>query len=262
MVRGTSLEVYRGLNTFLLNELDAEQWINFFSSLPETLIDFTGGEPLLFSGLTQITNSLSPKLKWAITSNCSLPKVIFSLNPKKCETWTASYHPESPKPFNNVDYFISLLLKMKDYGYRSVACTIVYLPWKHTELDIKFFTDKFKKAKIPLNWHPYHFVGYKWRPDKLKIANKLFPKFKPEWEPAGLTKTCNAGQNYFVINSDGTVYPCYSHMIFDSLRLGNITKSWSPLKSDMNCENPCVFPCDYLTNNIRYAEHVEQLRKG
>jgi len=254
------VEAYQGLRRFeLKEELDAEQWLNFFSSISETegLIDFTGGEPLLYSKLPQIIDSLPPKWRWAITSNCSLLHVVFSLNPKNCETWTASYHPESPKPFNNIDYFIHLLLEMKEYGYRNVACTIVYLPWLHSHEHIKFYERRFKDAKTPLNWHPYHFYGFKWDKEKLKIAKKLSPWFKPEWEPHGAKKVCNAGQTYFVVNNDGTVYPCYSHLIFDSFKLGNICKEWSPLTSDLNCQIPCVFPCDYLTNKIKMEEEVK-----
>jgi len=248
------IDIYHGLSTKALKEISPKHWILFFNSFSNALVEFTGGEPLLYNGLSEVVDSLSSKHKWAITSNTTLPNVVFNINPKRCKTWTASFHFESPKPFSDIEYFIDFLKQMREYGYQKIASTIVYLPWLHTEKDINFYISKFEEAKIPLNWHPYHFYKYKWSPHKIQIAKRLSPWFKPEWESYGISKICNAGQKYFVVDCDGTVYPCYSHMIFDSLRLGNIKEKWSPLKKKLNCENPCVFPCDYLTNKIKYVE--------
>jgi sulfatase maturation enzyme AslB (radical SAM superfamily) len=250
------IEAYTGLRKFSLNELPAKIWIDFFSVFDNCLIDFTGGEPLLYPKLAKIIDSLPAKCKWAITSNTSELNKVFSLDPADCQTWTASFHPYAPFPFSKLDFFLSLLQTMKNYGYINIACTIVYLPWQHTSKFIKSTSKRFKRAKIKLNWHPYHFHNYKWKKEELKIAKKLSPKFKPNWEPFGIRKICDAGKKYFVVNNDGTIYPCYSHLIFNTQKLGSIQNKWDLLNNEIDCLNPCIFPCDYLTNNIRYVRET------
>jgi len=245
------VDVYTGASKIPMSEVSPREWIGFLAPFKETLVEICGGEPLLYDGLSQIIDCLHPTSKYAMTSNTTQLKTIFKLDPSNCYSWTASYHPSASEPYGDLDFFINVLQEMKRYGYRNVACTIVYLPWKYTSEYVASIQKRFKGEGIPLNWQPYVWKDYKWKPEHLAKAKELLPSYLPDWDD-GRLKTCGAGDTAFAVNCDGTVYRCLSTLTFNGDPLGNIKTGWNPIKSATECVSSCMWTCDYWNNDVRY----------
>lgn len=250
------VDVYTGQSKIYMDELPPRDWIRFLSPFENSLIEICGGEPLLYNGLPQIIESLHSTSKYAMTSNTTQLKTIFKLDPNNCYCWTASYHPSSPRPYSDLDFFIGLLQEMKRYGFRNVACTIVYLPWKYTDEYVTSIQRRFKREGIPLNWQPYVWHGYRWKPEKRVMAEKLMSSYSPDWDDKR-PKICDAGASNFAVNSNGVVFRCLSNLTFGDFplgALGNINLGWTPLTEPEKCRSPCVYTCDYWNNNVSYDD--------
>ena len=247
------VDVYTGAAKITMTERPAHDWTQFLAPLEHTLVDVCGGEPTLYPGIARVLESLHPSSRYAMTSNTTQLPTAFKLNPNTCYCWTASYHPTATPPYGDLDFFIGVLHELRRYGFRRVACTIVYLPWKHTDTYVAEVQHRFHEEGIPLNWQPYVWHGYTWTPAQRATAEQLMPTYWPDWD-AHRPKRCDAGASAIAINSDGHIYRCLSTLTFGDPCLGDITAGWTPRTEPSPCRSPCVYTCDYWNNNVTYLD--------
>ena len=229
---------YLGSNYFynVEKELEPEKWIKLLHSFAPASYDFSGGEPLRYSGIVPVLNSLP---KWSITSNTLYYTKDIDLS--RCAWWTASYHPHADEKAKKL--FMDNIDEIRKFGV-GVGVTLVAKP--ETLTNVLIAANEFAAKGFKVNIHPYYDdVNFSWydHPKEMKILlqvpylmydTRLFT-FK------GIIGKgpCRAGENYFAIGPDGKIFRCLTDMLFGR----------KPIDHRIlfnECSEKCYFPCDWV----------------
>lgn len=217
-------------------------WIAYLYVFKPYHLELTGGEPTLYEGLAKFLDHLPSNCSWAMTSN-TLGNVS-DFESYNCRAWTASYH------FVKESEFLKSIQTLRLKGF-TVRVTMVLTPenFKKIEKAVKLF----RKEEFPINIHPYLKQGFSWGNHQ-----DIFQKFKEmhdgNWVDfiSGIPMEfkgdrydhCEAGNYYFALWPDGTVYRCLSSILHDGESSKGHIKDFIPGILIEPCNRECMFPCD------------------
>jgi len=247
---GKEINVAQGLRTLkVAREAEPQEWLSFLQKLPPAIVDFTGGEPLLYSGITELLSNFPEKHKWALTTNIHRIEKLLGLDPGRCECITASYHPTQIEPYSDIDWFTRQLKKLRSEGFNT-AVNIVGFPAYINRLGD--YVNHFISQGFPVNVMPFLNRNWDWRRNKGFYESILqYHQFYNEnqkfyWDEDTTPKICDAGTNYITVMPDGEAYRCYSSFLKGKQRMGNIfSDNFKLYDRPARCELPCIVPCDY-----------------
>jgi len=222
-------------------ELTAKEWLRHLSKLAPFHLEFTGGEPTVYSDFKELVANLPSGCTWAVTSNTLTVKVR-EIDLSRCKAWTASWHERKK------DLFLENVRFLKDYGI--VRITIVVTPdnFQQAVDDILYFAGV---ERIGVNVHPVLSMGFSWEKHSEMLAKikaldqggliKYIEEVPLEWNPQHYA-WCDAGSKYFALMPDGTVLRCYSALLWYGI-IGHVS-DFNPVYEIKKCDQDCVFHCD------------------
>jgi len=175
---------------------DHKKWSSVINKIGKNVV-FTGGEPTIFPGFTELLNDIDKNIEIAIYSNLKFDVEPFILKIKRPLRFLISYHPQ----YGSVDIFIKNLLRLK--SVKDYNITVHSILWKNQESFIKTIKDKFSDVGIKL------FLDE----DQLDDFEGSAQKYK---------KKVRCSRTIILISPDGTRYPCVSKMIRQKSPMKNI----------------------------------------
>lgn len=233
-----------GKNYTLGPEIPWPVWIAYLYPFKPYHLELTGGEPLVYEGLGKMLDHLPGNCTWAMTSNTLGD--IEDFESHNCMSWTASYH------FANRPEFLKHIQVLRLKGF-TVRVTMVITPenYKKVEEAMKWL----KKEEFGVNIHPFLKQGFSWG-DHVEIFEEFEKMHDKTWVNfvSPIPKSfkgdryghCEAGNYYFTLWPDGTVYRCYSSILVGGeASLGHI-RDFVPNPLIAPCDQECVFPCDLM----------------
>lgn len=243
--------VWKGYETehIIEKEVEPHEALDFLAPLAPYHVEFSGGEPLLWSGFREFVAGIPQGSRWAITSNTleNVDDIDFS----KCFGWTASWHLEANRFMENlaklrqkIPMAVSFVVKkdMKDISEKvALAMGIHYAGIKPNLL---------RELNPGVDWN-----GSKEWAELVKMRewgwNVVEDEIPPDYNfTSGYN--CRAGCKYIAIMPDGQVYKCYS----EAMNGKPIGRVGEPLVLDaepQDCHRPC-FGCA-----LDYKAHVRKL---
>jgi len=194
-------------------------WLRLFRSLPPSVIDLSGGEPLLFPGFFNLLKL--DKHKYALSTNLQDTAgyhTLLNINPIIFASITCSYHKNGIDP----EPFAERVAHLKAKGF-NVNINIVDHPTYDLDGSDRYVLSLFEDAGIHYSISPFE--------DPKLIAKGI------------TTYRCNAGVNTFTITPDGSVYRClswYRSKHREEGYMGNAFKgTWEPYDSKQKCTLNC-----------------------
>ncbi len=146
---------------------------------PHMLVDFSGGEPLLYPHFHKLVLALaSAGAEWAVTTNMveqDAVRLFLAMPIGNCVVWNISYHAGLP------DGWREQALQLRAAGY-NVALNVVLHPTEP-------LPTAEESAGLMLSWLPWQDWGAGDGTD-------------------GITRLCDAGRAHCVVAPDGTAYRC------------------------------------------------------
>jgi pyruvate-formate lyase-activating enzyme len=226
-------------------EVDPKDWLERLRGLEPFHLEFTGGEPTLYSGFSDIIRGLPAGCTWGITTNLSNPQVFNGDGVRNCRGITATFHPGARYPYSDIARFLQNMAVVRSKGY-PIKATLVVTPDDVDELEERA---TIIAQNFQLNINLYCTIGYTWPADKLEkvkpFEHLLNPGTLDHWpDNEGEAKRCCAGGDYLFLMSDLSVYPCYSRMIDPKEK-----PLAAALVNPIICMHNCAFECDQ-TNGV------------
>lgn len=236
-------------------------WLALLNRFRPYHLDFCGGEPLLYEGLTEMIEHFPPEATWAMTSNTLKTDVIKRISPIGSVAWTASDHHV------NDDVFASNLWILRRKGF-NVRVTIVFTPDNYKRVLDKM--KLYRELNVGINLHPFFKQGFSWN-DHSDIYNEVkkaafdmnqdnsinfVGNIEKEFKGKGEHPACPGGSNYFALSPDGKMYRCVSsYVVLNRPPIGHI-KDVEPSKLVQPCDGGCVFTCDFDCRGGRWEAEV------
>ncbi len=247
-------------------EKTPDEWFAILEKLPPMAFLLIGGEPMLYSGITDIINNLPKKHSIiGLISNASLPIDLYKkINKKICTS--ISFHREFAKEEEFIEKVVELNKFMWINSVNIVATpeNIPFLEELHSKLTPKGIT---------IRVEPLIKTGFNYTEEQLKQIDKYLKhdrsfKKKIEFYEAQICKDCSAGKNYINIMPNGDVYSCVGGMEYintpyrralikneqdlERYKLGNLSdENFSFNKTKKICKYPCIYVCDYDYADIK-----------
>lgn len=201
------------LNRYLSVEEHVKYWANIYNKYGPVHIEVLGGEPFIYPNFKELIKELSKMHTLGITTNLSTNIEDFAM---QIDSSRVKINPSFHPVFSSFDTFIKKIKFLKEKGFTSNVSYLAYPPQIRL---IDYYRHKFDREGIPLAimtfWGKYNGRDY---PDgytegerniiKDCLAERAGEKFQiiPKRDFKG--KLCHAGQNYAVIQADGTVIRC------------------------------------------------------
>ena len=198
-------------------------------------IEFTGGEPTIYSGFRDLVDNIPNGCTWAITSNTVTN--IDNINLSKCISWTASYHDVSQ------EIFIKNVIKLSKECPTSVSVVIPFDDVDKNLMDanrLRVVTgcrvNILRELNIDVDWeNTKELEKVRSMPRSLfNVVEDDIP-IKYEFEKGFV---CSGGSDYICLMSDGQVFSCYSNLM-NSKKLGTID-SFKKVEGDRKCYDECL----------------------
>jgi len=216
-----------------------EAWIKAINQFEQPLmIDFTGGEPLVYSGIDKLVSEIAPQHKLAITTNFSIAKSIEFF--QRFSSITISFHPTMIK--DEEEYFKRAKELRKGVGcsittnfvaYRPQMGRIPELKMKFEDIGIHFHIDP--QSPIVYREEEQNFLRPFMGRDRVMIGSTEEKKRFAE------NRLCSAGMSYAQVKPDGTMIPC-----FPLPPLGSFFDEPPPLRNDLvECSTKGCGGCDW-----------------
>lgn len=217
------------------------QWSRAFQKMPPSVIDFAGGEPLLFPMVHALIASLPQRHKWAITTNLTLKapleRLIASADPKRCQAFNCSYQRCSGM---SQPEFLSHLQLVRSAGFPASVSVVVSDWTRATALaDYEFFA---------LHGFPVNLILFE--------------------DPRAITEgqhrfRCLAGSRGYTVNNNGDAYRCPTWLRYPGRKggyLGNIFDGTFRKSPGVECTLSCE-KCLRLdmTNSMRQDFALEEV---
>jgi organic radical activating enzyme len=240
---------YQGEYTSALDEIDPEIVKAFFQKNCQAMdgwVEITGGEPLTYKALSDVLNF---DIRWAITSNTSIPAAIDRLIESgaiyRCFSWTASYHPFSGREKE----FAENLKKLAMARVPVHVTTVVSKETLPRLREIKQFLDG-----LPMVGKNFHLDAHRDFDIGLKEeAEKIIGKV--EWFAGEPRKNmyCRKRSELLALSPAGELFECVTHCYTRQDPLYTITPD-----SDLNelekkieqCEDECFACSDWVKHII------------
>jgi sulfatase maturation enzyme AslB (radical SAM superfamily) len=169
-----------------------------------SVLDFAGGDPLLFPGLAHMLKALADAgRRWAITTNALYTRAVDELiliHPDRCALVNVSDHPGNGT--DEVDDNIERLRRA--------------FPLKVNSVQVM---DAGHRRRID-DWIPYQ----SWREGT---------------ELDGIKRRCNSGVYHWVVDPGGDVFRCNPHMATAQKPIGNLFESKIVAPEPIICETGC-----------------------
>ena len=198
-------------------------------------IEFTGGEPTIYKGFRDLVANIPDDCQWAITSN--ILTNIDNIDMSKCIAWTASWHNKQK------DKFMDNILKLNKYPFVSVSVVIPFNRVKEALQDANMIR---AKAGVRVNLLRELNVNVDWTDTPELAQLRSMPRglfnvveddipIKYEFEKGFV---CSGGSDYIGLQSDGSVFSCYSNMM-NNKKLGDIG-TYEKSEGDSKCYDECL----------------------
>ena len=178
-----------------------QKWAEALNKLKDISLDFSGGEPFLYPGFTNLTGAL--KHSFAVTTSLKhMWQVLDVAGLKQCKHITCSYHSHL---WNSPAEFLDRVEELSKFCSVSVSIVEGYETLKNG----------LRGYRVGVN---------KYDPPPAKIKK---PRF------------CNAGQVCIAIDPKGDIYRCWGQLRTHSLILGNIFTTYNLLAKPEACNLRC-----------------------
>jgi len=228
------------------------EWIEAFEGLPPSVIDVSGGEPMIFEGFKELIANM-PKKHWlAMSTNLQDDEgfnALLEMDPKKFISVTCSYHR-----FGSLSppEFVLRVKKLRETGVKAHVNIV-----NHKTYD--FENDELLKAAI----HDLESMG-------------ITCNISPFENPQNIIKSderliCNAGLNTFTFAPNGDVYRCLSWLRSDhrkeglqgNLFDGSFERYGERKLCDLSCEIYHILNKEHAQPNMfsTYVEPLDAVRK-
>jgi hypothetical protein len=210
------------------------EWRDVLNPLQSAVFDFVGGEPILYSGFSDLLKSLSPHHQWAMTSGLhpwNMWEDFLKLGelPNNASLM-CSWHPSAGVP---IEVFVERVKEIRSVYSRTRASVVrPFIPASDEEF--------LKASGIDIAVNSFE--------DHTQLMRDDYPKL------------CDGGITHFVINNNGDIYPCATTMQRadrDKYRLGNLFTDGLITRERTPCSLYCGF-C-YLQGNNPFRINIRRL---
>lgn len=244
------------------NEYDYREWIIALNRFPCSLIYISGGEPLIFPGLTDMIKAISKKhLIGSLNTNLSSDiNKLMKINQKKILSVAASFHPH----MTDKEAFAKKVMMLKKIGFIVKVSLVAYPEILDSIDDFKVYF--LEKLGVEFIIEPYLDPAYEYSDEEKRIVKKYVKtgrKIGYDFND-DRPKRCYAGSKYFMIIPNGDVYTCYAGFYNDtssihnryskkgSFYLGNLFDgTFKKISTRKICSIPCSEACDISLSNVR-----------
>lgn len=222
-------------------DIDYKTILDGLSSLAPYHIEWTGGEPTLYSGFKDLIKNLPEGCTWAITSNTLTN--IDDVDLSKCVCWTTSDHRlDDPKNFNEERFD-----KNVEYLKKKVSLSISYVVTFKNAKEVLNLANR-SRIKYGVRVNLLHElnpnINWKDTPELelfLSMPKELFNVVENEVPlsydfPSGFK--CHGSESYVCVYTDGSVFSCYSNAMHNK-PLG-VIGSVEFAKEPIDCYDECL----------------------
>jgi MoaA/NifB/PqqE/SkfB family radical SAM enzyme len=201
------------------SDRSADEWVEALNRLDPAILDFAGGEPLIFPGFIDLLTQLDPKHRYAITTNLhgEALRDILRIPTGNCVHVTASYQPTGRL---DPDEF---MFRLDTLRLKGISCSINLV--NHESFpNVQDVAQLFRSKGFTVSVSPYE------HPPNLEVPNDV-------------TFLCQAGIRHYFLNSNGDVYPCCSWFRYsgrEQRNMGNIFNgSFRKYSTPQTCRLRC-----------------------
>lgn len=209
------------------NELSPRWWLWWLRQLEAgSLIDFSGGEPLMYDGIVTLLDGLPSHVLWAMTTNLvreEALKALLRVHPAGCVQINTSWHAQAP-----LDFWERVDAVRQHYH---VAVNVVDHPGA---------------PAVPDNL-----------PAGVVVSHIPYQAFNEGEGMDGKTRMCNAGVDHLACDPAGNVYRCLVAMQKGEQPLGTVKDGPEALRTSgmRRCEGGCT-TC-YTDNPAAWTVNME-----
>lgn len=241
-----------------------QQWAEALEKLPPAVIYVAGGEPFLYTGLSDLLDHLPAKHRvLGVVTNLSMPASVIR-KIRRSTHLNASFHRECVSQ----EAFVAKVKDLSDSFHIDV--NIVATP---ENLPVIAAVDDLMKSRhVTLHVDPYVDPHFRYSAEQLKLLAKHVQSDRSallEFDDFS-HKSCSAGRNYINLMPNGDVFTCASGYCYaysplyaqvvagkrtDQYRMGNLFEHDFALNErDVSCALPCSAYCDRDSVLVRPAE--------
>lgn len=198
-------------------------------------IEFTGGEPLLWSGFRDFVHWMPSDCRWAITSNTILD--VSGLDVSKCISWTASHHGFDEERFcTNVRYLRNIVQTSISFVIPFAEVKTTLIKANKTRLSTGVRVNLLRELNKSVSWENTEQLSLL-RSMPSGFFNVVEDDIPMSYEfESGFS--CHGGADYVCVFTDGQVFNCYSDaMVGDSA--GDI-RSFKKRDGVFDCYAKCL----------------------
>lgn len=249
------------------NEYDYREWITALNRFPCSLIYISGGEPLIFPGLTDLIREISKKhLIGSLNTNLSSDiSKLMKINQKNIMSVAASFHPHMTEK----EGFAKKVRKLKENGFIVKVSLVAYPQILDSIDDFKMYF--LEKLGVEFIIEPYLDPTYEYsEEEKILVRNYVKPDRKIGYDfNDDRPKKCDAGSKYFMIIPNGDVYTCYAGFYNDTssihkryfkkgrFYLGNLFDgTFKKMSKQKICSIPCSEACDISLSKVKPIRRI------
>jgi len=201
-----------------------QDWVALFNRFKPEVLDITGGEPFLNLNMVDIIKALDSSIKLGITTNLTqdMTRFVNEVSTDRICNITLSYHPSQAL---SIEAFLGKALMLKNRGYLINVNFVMYPEqlWLCDNLKEIF------EIKHGIRFHVDPYATNPLFPCELTTAEKEFVQkfvgvdrdYRFKEKKTNRVK-CSAGNNYLLIQPDGSAFRCMTMVWNDKGSMGNV----------------------------------------
>lgn len=228
-------------------------------------ITISGGEPLTAPALIPVLKGIAQYgFKWGITSNTLLHKPLAKLSAElsgfaSCNSWTASFHPASPKINDDFVAFADNARFLRLNGCRWLYCNLVASCATISAIEScieKLHDLPFDRINLLVDMYQHTEAGH-----TVDRAIAMQEKYPGRIMAVGSGKTikgvkCATTGRFLVASPTGVIYQCVRKCYQEIDPIGNIEETTISTNNDGEwCGLDCPHTCDQV-------KHIKGSRSG
>ena len=225
------------------HEVGLEEALAAVRKLRPALVEFTGGEPLLWPHFVEFVKQLPEGTSWAITSNTLLltPELADAIDFSRCLSWTASDH-------GCYGPFTSAVTRLRARGVPTSVTIVAEAVWCDCDA-LKTKIDILEPLGARINLLFERNEGVDW------TANPSYEGIRSYASARGLNVVdgptsyafptgfvCKGGQRYFALGPDGNMFRCFTELMMDKNSLGP-WNDFATFPAPTLCDDHCCYLC-------------------